>query len=480
MRRHGKMACGDLSCAFFWKGDDAVCSVPAMAGRKRDLRLIEHTMSLCSECMRRVDADVAEEAGSIYLVKRCPVHGEQIVLREKSADFYLHRARFDKPGTDSRRQTSVARGCPFDCGLCPEHRQHTCIGLIEITGNCDLECPSCYSAPNRGWMLGMGQVERMVDFFQESENGRAEILQISGGEPCTHPEIIEILRMAMSKGFTYVMLNTNGVRIARDPTFAAELGALGRGFEVYLQFDGMTPEASVKLRGRDLTAVRKAAVANLCRNEVQMTLVATIGRGINEGEVGQILEYGMEAGTARGVNFQPLTSFRGGRCLAAITLTELLEKVEEQSHGVLRMGDFVPLPCDVERVALTYLYRDGDRFVPAIRGVDMTRYLNLLGNTFTFDVDDFLEKADCGCGAGCGLARSLVQLLSPMIPAEYRTKTLEEKVKHFNDNVFRVSVSSFVDPETFDLKSMQKECVHVITPDLKRVPFSAYNMVHRK
>jgi len=144
------------------------------------------------------------------------------------------------------------------------------------------------------------------------------------------------------------------------------------------------------------------------------------------------------------------------------------------------MSDFVPLPCDVERVALTFLYRSGKRFVPITRKVDFAKHLDLLRNTFTFDTNEFLSRASRPSIGECACVQSFLKALRPIIPETYGLHSKEDKIRHFNTNVFRVSVSSFVDPEDFDLRSVQKECVHVITPDLRKIPFSTYNMLYRK
>ncbi|MCJ7688322.1 MAG: radical SAM protein, partial [Clostridiaceae bacterium] len=137
--------------------------------------------------------------------------------------------------------SKVEKGCPYDCGssgICPQHDQHVCIALIEITTKCNLKCPLCFAVAGEGEFLSLDRIEKMMDFFIDSEYGQGEILQISGGEPTIHPDIIEIIRMAKSKNFKYVMLNTNGIRIAEDEEFASQLQQFIGGFEVYLQFDG--------------------------------------------------------------------------------------------------------------------------------------------------------------------------------------------------------------------------------------------------
>ncbi len=444
--------------------------------------ILEATTSLCPHCMERVSADITVRNRSVYLLKHCPIHGEQVELLEKNADYYQARTLYDKPGTASKLQTPSTRGCPFDCGLCPEHRQHTCIGLIEINSDCELACVDCYTGHHPGRTLTLDEIGAMMDFYQDAESGRAEVLQISGGEPTRHPHILDILRMAKDKHFKYILLNTNGLRIADDQSFVNELARFLPRFEIYLQFDGLESDTHCRLRGHDLRATKEKAIANLAAAAIPMTLVATIQKHVNDHEIGAILEYGARTPFVRGVNYQPLAFFKSTNptnLLNRVTLTEILEQIEAQTRGDFRLSDFVPLPCNVERVALTFCYRDGRQLVPITRQFNVRDHLPVINNTFAFDADEYFAQS-AGESSLCQCTRRLLDQLRPLLPKAFTSHTANEKAIHFTRNMFRISVSSFVDIYNFDLRSMQKECVHVITPDLRRIPFSAYNMFHRK
>ena len=455
--------------------DDARISAP--------FQVIEATEGLCPLCLARVPAEIGVWEGSIYLRKQCPAHGPRWALREKHAAYYLRRTRFDKPGTAFIAQTRTGRGCPFDCGLCPAHGQHTCIGLIEITPQCDLACPDCYARPVASGLLSLATIERMLDFYQEAEHGKAEIVQFSGGEPAGHPNILEILRLAKRKRFKYVMLNTNGSRLAQDREFAKALGALAGNFEVYLQFDGFGRQAVARLRGADVLDLKLRALDRLREFAIPATLVMTVKTGVNEAEVGKVIECGLANPSVRGVNFQP-TAYYGAEPPPAdrMTLTGVLEAIETHTGGRLRMDDFVPLPCNVERAALTFLQGGRGGFSPITRDRDFQPYLPHIPNTLAFDPADFpglCGPASAGNG-GCECFSSLVKLLRPLIPKRYGASGEAAQIAHVSQNTFRISVTSFIDAHDFELRSMRKECVHIITPDLRRIPFSAYNLHHRR
>nr|WP_246169852.1 radical SAM protein [Alkalibaculum sporogenes] len=350
---------------------------------------------------------------------------------------------------------------------------------------CNLNCPVCYARAGKGKDLDMLTIEKMMDFYMEAEGGSAEILQISGGEPTLHPNILEIIKMAKGKGFKYVMLNTNGIRIAKDEDFVKALSSFKGGFEVYLQFDGLKEEIYYKLRNQSMLEIKKKAIQNLSIHDVPTTLVCTVTQGVNDNYLGEIITYGMDEKCIRGVNLQPVAFFGRTHELETkkrITLSGILTRIEGQTAGLLKKLDFIPLPCNVERVAITYLFKDSSGgFVPITRGKDMSDYKHAVNNTFMFTVEDTLknlkdENIDFGICDCC----DLVSDIKRVIPKGFIFKSKKEKMKFVDENTFRISVSSFIDQYNFDMKSIQKDCVHVITPDLKRIPFSAYNMIHRK
>ncbi|ALM09525.1 MAG TPA: radical SAM protein [Candidatus Peribacter riflensis] len=442
---------------------------------------IEATTGLCPQCMKSVPAKLLRKQNSVYLEKYCPTHGPQTELFEEDADYFIRRRDFDKPGTDCRRQTETKKGCPFDCGLCPQHAQHTCIGLIEVTNACNLGCPMCYAASGSGEFLPLEVIEKMMDTYIQSELEPPEILQISGGEPTLHPNILEIITLGKRKGFKYVMLNTNGLRLANDEAFVRKLAEFKGGFEVYLQFDGLNPAALLLLRGKDVSSIKRKAIEHLERHRVPTTLVATIVQGVNDGDIGAIVKFGLDTPGIRGVNFQPMAFFgripEGMSTKGRITLTGIIRCIEEQTDGLLSRNDFVPLPCDVDRVSLTYLHKDKKgKWIPLPREIDLKQFVPAIKNTFAFSLDDAI---DMKAAQGCDCFRGPFKLIDLLADAAL-LRSLHKRAQYLNENLFRISITSFVDPYNFDLRSMQKECVHIITPDGRKIPFSAYNMIHRK
>ncbi len=455
-----------------------------MAKRVKDYVLFDGTSSLCSMCLSKVPAKILLRDNKVFLQKTCDDHGVYEELLEEDAGFFLRHSKYDKPCTPSIPETETRYGCPYDCGLCPDHEQHTCIALLEITQRCDLGCPICYADSGHGDELTLSQMESMIDTYQKAESGEAEILQISGGEPTTHPQVLEAIRLARSKCLRYVMLNTNGLRIADEPEFAAALGEFSNRFEVYLQFDGLDDRIYQKLRGRDLLQTKLRALDNLAAHNVPVTLVMTVHRGVNDQEIGRVIEFGIKAPNVRGINFQPLAfsgRVEGANPANRITLTGVLKEVEAQTNGMLRMDDFVPLPCDVERVAITMLYRKDETFIPLTRKMDISKYLPLIDNTLSFYAEDLIKNAGeamcCGSKCECfNFAKDFFKLA----PLGMKGIMARSKKDFTTANLFRITVTSFLDRYNFEMKAMKKECVHILTPDGRRIPFSAFNLIHRK
>ena len=264
---------------------------PADKGKvsvKQDADYIFHelTRSICPECKTVIDAQIIIQDNKVYMRKRCPTHGWFKGIISSDAQMYVDSVKFNKPGTIPLEfSTEVKDGCPLDCGLCPEHKQHICLALIEVNTGCNLNCPVCFANAGVGYSLTMEQVEFMLDRFVETE-GDPEVIQFSGGEPTIHPDLMEMIQAAKDRGIRQIMVNTNGVRIARDDKFLDDLAK--QNPVIYFQFDGLRPETYLTIRGEDLLDMKLKALDRLAEKGMDAVLVAAIERGVNTDEVGAI------------------------------------------------------------------------------------------------------------------------------------------------------------------------------------------------
>jgi len=444
----------------------------------------EITQSLCPECRRDIDsravvnAQVLIRDGAIYLRKHCPEHGWHEALVSSDASWHLDSAKYNKPGAiPFDFKTAVQEGCPYDCGLCPEHQQHTCVGVIEITSRCNLACPTCFANSGAGFNLSVAQVETILDRLLETE-GRPEVVQISGGEPTVHPHLLEILQAAQVRDINYVMLNTNGLRLAQEPDFVRQLAQYRPA--IYLQFDGLKRSTYQTLRGRDLREIKQKALDNLAEVGLYAVLVATIVQGVNEDEIGDILRVGLEHPAVLGVSYQPATF--AGRCLdhqdplQRTTLPDVLAALDVQTDGLFRASDFRPVPCPHPTCsASSYAFINDGEVTPITRILNVDDYLDFVTNRTVPDMSAELQpvlEALWSMAAIMGTDETTDNLTCVAcdinIPLTFSTELARE---HF----FLVHVHGFMDEHNFDVKRVMKCCIHELLPDGRAIPFCAYN-----
>lgn len=439
------------------------------------------TTSLCETCLALVPAKIVFEGGCVYYHKKCKAHGEQKTLVSTDIAYFKKcKDYFKAPDLPLETQTETERGCPYDCGLCPDHEQHTCLALIEVNQRCNLTCPVCFaeSSPAKEKFLSRETFERMLNRLVASE-GEPDLLQISGGEPTLHPEIIPFLRLAKTKPIRHLMLNTNGIRIAQDEAFVRELASLGPGFEVYLQFDSLEEAALKSIRGADLRSIREKALANLEKHRVSTTLVVVVKKGVNDHELGRIVEHALTWKCVRGVTFQPIQD--AGRNEAfddkanRIVLSEVRGKLLEQTK-LFRPEDLIPLPCNPETIAIAYGLRDGASFLPVTSWFSETDLLKEGPNTITYEKFPELKRR----------VFELMSLATAEHNSEAKLKELLCCLPQFEvpsdmgyDRVFRVVILQFLDKYNFCIAQVKRSCVHFVTEKEKIIPFDTYNLFYR-
>jgi len=452
---------------------------------------VEYTKSICPVCKAVVDAQVNIRDDKVYLRKRCREHGEFEALVYGDAQMYVDSIRFNKPGVlPLQFQTEVRDGCPSDCGLCPDHKQHACLGMIEVNSNCNLDCPICFADSGHhqdGYEINLAQCERMLDAFVAAE-GEPEVVMFSGGEPTIHKQILDFIDAAQARPIKAVILNTNGIRLATDRRFVAALAARvgpGRHVGIYLQFDGFDMRTHRGIRGRDLREVKQRALDNCAEAGLTVTLVAAVERGLNDHELGAIVRYGIGHPAVRSVAFQPVT--HAGRHLQFDPLTRLTNS--DVVHGIaaqlpewFRADDFFPVPCCFPTCrSVTYLLTGGQSVVPIPRLLDVEEYLDYVTNRVVPDlaIRDALEKlwsASAFMGTEA-TADSLTRAAQALDCAGACGIDLPKALETLTDNAFAIVIQDFQDPYTLNVKQLMKCCVEEITPDGRLIPFCAYNSV---
>jgi uncharacterized radical SAM superfamily Fe-S cluster-containing enzyme len=438
------------------------------------------TTSLCETCLALVPAKIQIKGSEIWYEKRCERHGTHSTLISTDAAYWRLCKDYIKPGDRPLAwQSHTEFGCPYDCGLCPDHEQHSCLALIEINEHCNLTCPVCFadSSPARGKHLPLKTIERMVDALVASE-GEPDLVQLSGGEPTLHPEFFEVLDIVRSRPIKHVMINTNGIRIAQEPDFVARLAEHKRGLEVYLQFDSRRREALMDLRGADLRRVRQEALENLERHNLSTTLVVTVKRSVNDDEIGEIVRHALEWRCVRGVTFQPVQDVgrnEGFDKTRRIVLSEIRQRIVEDS-GVFGADDMVPLPCNPETISIGYGLRNGRAVLPVTSLIPREDFVAITPNTISFEKqpvlrEKFIELFSLSSGAN-NASQRLAEFLCCLPKAEVPAGLSYE-------NVFRVAIVQFMDRFNFCVGGVKRSCIHFVTPNGQIIPFDTYNMFYR-
>jgi len=408
---------------------------------ERNYTYYDFTLSLCPDCLRRVDAKIVFENDKVYMLKNCKEHGRSKVLIADDIEYYKNIRNYNKASEYPKNfNTKTDYGCPYDCGLCPDHEQHSCLTVVEVTDRCNLTCPTCYagSSPSYGRHRTLEEIKKMLDAIVKNE-GEPDVVQISGGEPTIHPQFFEILDYAKSLPIRHLMVNTNGIKIAKDFAFAERLASYVPDFEIYLQFDSLNNNVLQTLRGADLADTRLKAIENLNKLNLSTTLVVTLQKGLNDHEMG-----------------------------------EVRRKILEQSP-IFESDDLIPVPCNPDALVMAYALKLGDEVSPLTRYINPDDLLNEGKNTIIYEQDEQLHG-------------KMIELFSTGNSVETASENLKsimcclpeiDAPELGYDNLFRIIIMQFIDAHNFDVRAIKKSCVHIVNKDYKIIPFETMNLFYR-
>jgi uncharacterized radical SAM superfamily Fe-S cluster-containing enzyme len=442
------------------------------------------TESLCPVCLDRIAARRVSCGDRVQLVKNCPAHGEfrTVIWRGRPAMRQWRRPK--TPILLHPVQHERLRGCPFDCGLCPDHRQRSCTVLFEVTRRCNLNCPVCFAASGPGPDNDPVPAEIRTWFRAVQQVAAGSNIQLSGGEPTLRNDLPEIVAAGREAGFAFIQLNTNGIRLGRDGGYLKALKDAGLA-SVFLQFDGIDDEVHQNLRGAALLEVKQRAIEACGRHGIGVVLVPTLVPGVNTGQIGSLLRFAASRSpVVRGIHFQPVSYF--GRCLqpptdaSRITLPELMAAIEHQSEGMFRAADFRPPGCENAWCSFhaDYLTLPGGgvrhlqqaqpsdccKPIPAQEGA--LRTMARVSRQWAGPRDDTATGPGTASGdPACGLGAP-----------DDGPMPLEDFLDRARTHTLTVSAMAFQDAWTLDLERLRDCCIHVWDARYGLVPFCAYNV----
>jgi 7,8-dihydro-6-hydroxymethylpterin dimethyltransferase len=429
------------------------------------------TYSICPVCLERIPAKLVLRDDCWYMEKSCEQHGKyKTVVWRGSAPGLSEWGNYNPPNESERDLPN----CPSDCGLCDKHLQSTCCVLVEVTDRCNLRCPVCFAQSGDQELKPEKNVDELFADFEFLVKKGCKFIQLSGGEPTVRDDLPEIISAAKRAGATSVQLNSNGVRLGKEPAFTKRIAEAGLDF-VFMQFDGLDDEIYRTLRGRDLLEEKLAAIKVCGENGIGVTLVPTIVPDVNVDQIGAIIKFGLKNSPAvRGVHFQPISYF--GRYPeppqdeSRFTLPEIVAAIEQQTEGMIRQTDLAPSSCDHPRCGF-----HGD-FV-----ITQDKLVSLMPKVST------AAASDCCCKPAQEalrnrnfVARRWKRNLSLESQAMKLTETYDtDETMDFDSflakiaaNGFTVTSMAFQDAYNLDMERLRRCSLHVYD-DGRIVPFCA-------
>lgn len=429
-----------------------------------DGHILQQVESVCPVCLERIEGHLIRRGESVFLEKICPEHGPFAATVWKGEPAFSSWFRPKIPYYGGKRE-QTGKGCPFDCGLCERHTQRTCTALVEITSRCNLNCPVCFADSGNGTDLDLATITQMFASIMTKTCGCN--LQLSGGEPTVHADLERIVGLAKEAGFTFIQLNSNGIRLAEDPKLALRLKNAGLS-SVFLQFDGVDDNVLRTLRGRELFTVKCRAIANLADAGIGIVLVPTIVRDVNMEQLWKIVQFGLERQPhVRGVHFQPMSYF--GRFPVDfvpdhVTLSEVMSGLAMQSDNVLQVTDFRPPGCEHALCSFSakYMQQDDGRLLRlGSQSCDCTPVPAEQGALTSIGVT---------ARQWAGIAKATGD--SPAHPVDELDRFLQRARTH----TFSISGMAFQDCWSLSLERLQGCCIHVARPDGRLIPFCSFNL----
>jgi 7,8-dihydro-6-hydroxymethylpterin dimethyltransferase len=477
----------------------------------RDYRIHRYVNAFCPHChaeepdrplahVRRLSGWLADRNGQVWLERGCPEHGLVRTLYDESAEILSYLEQWTAP-TKMHEPDLAGNFKPvpsaYEDGLPEMQTQHTCILLADITDHCNLRCPTCFaeSAPAMSSVAPLREVLASIDARLARENGRIDVLMLSGGEPTLYPRLAELLDEVTARPVVRILINSNGLRIAQDDALLALLRAHRERVEVYLQYDGESAEAVTHHRGADIRRFKERALERLSAAGVFTTLTMTAALGVNDDEIGFVIKRALDTPYVGGVTIQPV--FGSGRSAGIdprnrLTHTGVLARLEEQTAGQVTWRDLTALPCSHPHCcSVGYLLRDdagnwrsltslvgheklkqwldlepdtlanriADDTIPAtMKKVIKDSMLDLLSEQSSLSHPsigniwrDICENCDLGIG-------TLSRLAASSLPGQQnRLRAM------LGERVVRVTVKPFMDMSTMIEERLTQCCVHVAT-----------------
>ncbi len=472
---------------------------------------LKKTKSICPVDLKILDAELWRVDGKVIIKKTCPDHGSFEDIYWSDYDEYVRAEQFRDHGIGLQRGRENREGCPRDCGLCQNHKSHTTLLIMEITDRCNLRCPICFA--NAGSKNGTGdltieQVRSILEYAQQNNSPlRVRGVGNSGGEPTLRDDLPEIIRMEKELGYDYILIMTNGIRLAQDIEYFKKIRDLEAW--LYLQFDGVSAEPYIQTRGLDLWPLKQKVIENARKiGYNKIALIPTVAKGINDHQVGDMIRYAAEnSDVIKFIVFQPV-SFSGRIDTSKlkemrITTPDVMRLAEEQTGGEIKKTDFFSLPMNqtLARIitkggqnqdfcvhphcgVITIVDYDKGKLVPLPRFINNEKLYYRMRKAFEQNWSRPRIMWSLAIGSLLNISPRLWFKLLPKVLLTRSSKSIHSMLTAWLPGTWlTIGVMHFMDPYNFDLDRVQNCCLHfgVIDNEGKPrlIPFCSMNNIHR-
>ena len=453
------------------------------------------TKSLCGTCKRAVDAKIVFRNEAVWFDKFCPTHGHEHCRVASSIEWYLDALSFIAPNTPPKRVSKpVEDGCPFDCGACPSHQQKVYLPVVPITSSCNLDCPICYTINKNesAHHMSIDDMAKILGHLAE-DHDELDIINFTGGEPTLNPHLLDFLQMCRDAGIRRLTISTNGLKL-RDEAYVRKLAALDA--RIVLSLDTFRPDTDRILLGANTVKVKLEVLDLLEKYDVATTILPAVAAGINDDEVGALLQLVLSKPHIRSLELHTMTfTGQGGvgfQRTARITIPDLHARVAEATGGRIGWRDFVPSPlAHPHCYSICYVMcLDDGGYVPFARLTSRAKLFDLLSDSLYIEprekleqvfrdlIDDLWADPD-RIPESAAVLRTLKRLLNDMFPSD-RSLEILERQKIAERTVKAIYIHSHMDEENFDVARIMKCPVGVPQEDGGNIPTCSYNVLYRE
>lgn len=460
-------------------------------------RLLHTTTSLCRSCKEAIPASVVALGAEVWMKKSCGEHGAQEVRLSTNVEWYEQtravKQRFTPPRVFKKE---IEDGCPFDCGPCTAHTQKVRLPVVTITSACNLDCPICYvhNKNDDAYHMPVEDFAMVLEHLRTDHGAELDIINLTGGEPTLHPRLFDMLEIAKQHGIHRVTVCSNGIKLAKDEAFVERLGSYNA--RIALSFDTFDPHTDQVMQGAQMLALKLEALRLCEKHGVDVTLIPVMTRGLNEHEIGKIIDFGMKSPAVRHLEVHTMTftgqsgtTFQAESRSGRISMYEVLEEIQKHTNGLLRPTDFVTSPCAhplCYQIAYVLIDPDGGAPIPFTRFMPASELYDALSDRLYLEPSPRLEESlrgaidrlwaeapedDAEAERTLRLLRALVDTMS--LPREQSLRAGEQAIK-------AVYVHSHMDEETFDVERTIDCCDSNCYADGSTIPVCNYNVLYRE